>query len=226
LRGNGASVWGTKMTEKSRHERVDVQPLGDDAEQNAPELELHIAEYSALMARATNYIALKTSIWPLMAIYLALVAQICKPDNMALDVAFANLLRHPLQRALLIWGNLLVLELMLKAFSQFMIEQYEIVLYIEKRLRRSLVEKLAVGDFWGYEKFHGRNGLTLFSSLWDFAVGLGACGVIGILCCISWPLNRFDFAGLAIIFAVLALFAQDARVIKRLQKEWQIALGV
>ncbi len=70
-------------------------------------------------------------IWPLMILYLAVVAQVVKSSNTSFTESLKVILSTPtFVRAGFVWGNLVVLQLMLLIYSQFLLEQYGIVLYL------------------------------------------------------------------------------------------------
>lgn len=182
-------------------------------------IQAQLAEYSALTTRATCYTTLQAGIWPLIAIYLAFIAQLCKPDGVPFDVAFHNLLGHPVPKALLLWANLFVIGLMLKGCSQFIVEQYKIVLYIERHLRPSL--RIATGntELWGYERFLA-GSRNVISRSWEYSISTGYAFVLIALCCISWPLTCYDGAGIVLDGIILLFLARNAFELRALRLEW------
>ena len=187
-------------------------------------IQLHTAEYSALTTRATYLITLATSIFPLMGIYLALIAQLCKPEGIALRFAYQGLLRLPIQRSLMFWGNLFVLGMMLRLWSQFLVEQYKIVLYIEKDLRTMVQESVASPSFWGYETAlrKGRGG-TL-STWWECSPSCGVGIAIVTVCAALWPLTRWDALGLAVDLALWVSLIFSSREAQTTRRAWEQSL--
>src|SRR5579863_6500093 len=101
--------------------------------------QLYTAEYTALMTRSNYFVTFQVSFWSLMAVYIGLAVRWIDQDKMSLLQAVSNLSSNPIERMFAVWGNLLVLGLMLKGSAQFVVEQYRIILYIE----RELAEKIA-----------------------------------------------------------------------------------
>lgn len=189
-------------------------------------IHLHTAEYTALTTRATYFITLATGIFPLMGIYLALVAQFCKPEGIPLRVAYQYLLRLPIQRSAMFWGNLFILGIMLRLWSQFLVEQYKIVLYIERDLRAMVQDSVASSLllFWGYEAAlrKGRGG-TL-STWWEYSVSCGVGITILIVCATLWPLTRWDALGLAVDLGLWVSLIFSAREAQTTRRAWEKSL--
>src|SRR5450755_4561139 len=174
--------------------------------------------------RATYLITLATSIFPLMGIYLALIAQLCKPEGIAMQIAYQYLLRLPIQRSLMFWGNLFVLGMMLRLWSQFLVEQYKIVLYIERDLRTMVQDSVASPLFWGYEAAlrKGRGG-TL-STWWEYSVSCGVGVTIVSVCAALWPLTRWDALGLAVDAGLWVSLIFSAREAQTTRRAWEQSL--
>ena len=185
---------------------------------------LHIAEYSALMTRATYFITLQVGMWSLMAIYLGFVAQVSKPEGLSLSTAFNNLLQRPTERAIMLWGNLFILGLMLKVCSQFIVEQYRIIFYIEKDLRAMVHSVHSMGTrihFWHYERSLTNNGRGIFAVFWEYSNSMGMFAAISTLCIMLKPLTLYDMGGIIINVIILALVIHDSYTSRSLRKQWQ-----
>lgn len=193
--------------------------------------QLHSVEYQALTTRATSFITLMAGVFPLMGIYLALVLQLWRPSGISLWAAFDSLLQYPGRRACLLWGNLIVLQVMLFWWGQFLIEQYKIVLYIETDLRGKLWGVVQDRPFWGYETFLMRGRHEFFATWWErcavVGAGFGIAIVVGTLC--VWPHSTWarwwDSVGVGLnclFWTRLYSLSREASITRR---KWQTALS-
>src|SRR5258707_1254022 len=128
------------------------QPSPDAA---ASLVQLHSAEYEALMTRATYFITIMATIWPLMILFLTLVIGGWKPSGVSLGTALNSLRSRGAGRSVFVWGNLFVVQIMLLVWAQLLLEQYTIVFYLESDLRRTIQNQELAGSFqfWNYERF-------------------------------------------------------------------------
>jgi hypothetical protein len=193
--------------------------------------QLHSVEYQALTTRATYFITLMAGVFPLIGIYLALVIQLWRPSGISLSVAFDSLLQYQGRRACLLWGNLLVLQVMLFWWGQFLVEQYKIVLYVETDLRAKLRDLVQDRRFWGYEGFLMRGRNEFFATWWERCAVVGAGLGIATACIVlvAWPHStwskRWDSIGVGLncfLWSRLYSLSREASLIRR---KWQTALS-
>jgi hypothetical protein len=111
-------------------------------------IDVHLAEYQALMARATNYIAMGAATWPLGVSLLGFF------------MAFLALLWQHLTEAqvqeysffIVGWLSVFAIQLVLIFWTFLVREQYKTVLYIETRLRPLVQDLVQTPNYWLYEK--------------------------------------------------------------------------
>jgi hypothetical protein len=215
-----------KRAAASPKSEAKVNPISDDWREQAV-VNLHIAEYSALMTRATYFITLQVGMWSLMAIYLGFVAQFSKPEGLSLGAAFDNLLQRPAERGMMLWGNLFILGLMLKVCSQFIVEQYRIILYIETDLRAMVHSVHSMGmqtHFWHYERSLAPNVRGVFAAFWEYSNSIGMFAGVLTLGIVIRPLTWYDFGGIIINIVTLAFLMHDSYTSGSLRKQWERAL--
>jgi hypothetical protein len=149
-------------------------------------IQLHVAEYQALTTRATSFITLMAGIWTLVLLYVAFAAQV--------PMSFP--------RPLFWWGSGVILQTMIIFWAQFLVEQYQIVRYLEAQLH-PLVQS-AVGDamFWQYEPSLAK-GRTKAPILWEYAAAFGVAVAMILVSFIRFPFSPWDYAGLVINVGLL-----------------------
>jgi hypothetical protein len=106
-------------------------------------LDLHIAEYEALMTRNTYWTTIQFSVAPAIAIYLTLLVlawEAIKIVNPAADSAVYE--KH------LLWLSLLGAELFVLAGYNCVYEIYNNVRYVEKHLRPEIDKLVASPHYW------------------------------------------------------------------------------
>jgi hypothetical protein len=183
-------------------------------------IQLHAAEYQALTARATYFITIMAGIWPLMILYLAVVAQVVKSSNASFSESLKVILSTPtFVRAAFVWGNLFVLQLMLLIYSQFLLEQYGIVLYLETGIRPLLRRLVGDAQFWRYEEFQKQLSRKI-STYWEptcpVAVGI-------VLLVILWflrPMTMIDWLGFGLNFLVFFCLGWITFRIIQTRRQW------
>jgi hypothetical protein len=171
---------GAKLNQKN-HSTI---PNNETADNPNPEstqmlLQLHLAEYQALTNRCTYWISLQFAVFSILLVYLGLVAQVW----------------NSLNRAFLIWGSALVVEIVAVLWSQLLSEQYLAIHYLERELR-PLIERLVKGkSFWGYEPYLARQRGTRHI-WWEFSMVLPMLLVIIAITLVRLPLSLEDYVGL------------------------------
>jgi hypothetical protein len=111
-------------------------------------IQVHLAEYQALMARATNYIAMGAATWPLGVSLLGFIT------------AFFALLWQHLTEAqiqkfsffIVGWLSVFAIQLAFIFWTFLVREQYKTALYLETKLRPLVQDLVQTPNFWLYEK--------------------------------------------------------------------------
>lgn len=161
-------------------------------------LQAHLAEYNALTTRCTYWIALEYGLWPLVAIVLALVAQVW------------NTLPH----GFLLWGSAVLVQLIMLAFNQTLREIYSAVRYLERQVRPAVQTLTGEPSVWGYETYNATQRARA-AVWWEYAMPVA---LLSALITVTWgrfPLATLDIAGLvvnALFFAVIV--AQTIGIIR------------
>ncbi len=101
--------------------------------------QLHLAEYQMLTNRATYLMTVAYGLWTLFAIFLTILFSLWN--------VFLNYHFH------LIWGGLIVLQVVTFLSGYLTTEIYDIALYIETELRDLVVKIAGEGSFWSNEKY-------------------------------------------------------------------------
>lgn len=160
---------------------------GSGKERNDAESELlvqlHIAEYNMLMARLTNWITLQNSLWAVLVIFLALIAQVY------------NSLPSP---RLLAWGSVLVAEYVCIFWYVMQLEVYRSIAYVEKELRPKIAPLVQNQRFWNWEA-HVAEGRGTRFIWWEWmSAFLALLAVAGVALCRTRSWTRSDYLGLAL----------------------------
>ena len=134
-------------------------------------LNLHIAEYSALMARATNWLTLESGIWLLMVGFVAILPN----------------LWNSLPQHLIVWGSFGVLLIMLFVWSNMTYDHYTSVRYIEHELRSSIIGVIGPARFWRYEAFIAPTRPKNQPFWFEAAPAFGSFGVLAALAAYRFP---------------------------------------
>lgn len=111
-------------------------------------IQVHLAEYQALMARSTNYIAMGAATWPLGVSLLGF-----------LTAFFALLWQHLTEaqihkyRFFIVgWLSVFAIQLALIFWTFLVREQYKTALYLETKLRPLVQDLVQTQNFWLYER--------------------------------------------------------------------------
>src|SRR5579864_127024 len=100
-------------------------------------LQSHLAEYNALTTRSTYWIAMLFGLWSLIGVILVVDAQLWKTVD----------------RALLLWGSLLLIEGVIVLMNATMKELYNAIRYIEHYIRPEIQMLAADANALGYESY-------------------------------------------------------------------------
>ncbi|MBZ5694902.1 MAG: hypothetical protein LAN36_06035 [Acidobacteriia bacterium] len=152
-----------------------------------PELlvQVHVAEYQALMERLTNWITLQCSLWAVFVFYLALVAQVWQ--------SFQN-------KCLLVWVSVFIFEVVELYWCYWQMETYRNVAYVEKVLRPLVESQVGHSPFWRYERHIAWTRGEGFI-WWEWSNVVYPVLVLGAAAIWRRPWSAWDSLGL--IFAVL-----------------------
>jgi hypothetical protein len=189
-------------------------------------LQLHAAEYTALTTRYAYWHVLEFSILPIIPLYLG--------------VAFEILRYDVLPKHVVVWICLIGFYIMGWLFAQSQLERYSIVLYLETRLRPSVLKLGPVPGLWGYERFFDKNrptnadwiemGPVLVGSLFFLITFVWRVHLMVNL--IEWPradwvkvvlVNWQEFALAVITLGALAFFLHRSVKAAFLRAEWSDA---
>lgn len=150
-------------------------------------LQMHCAEYEALMTRNTYWITIQFSVAPAIAIYFTLLATVW--NGIRFIEPTVNVIQF--QNSLL-WIGLLGAEAFVLAGYACLGEIYENVRYIETDLRREVEALVNQRPVWMYESYlMKRRGLG--ASAAEFAATVAAFLAIGWIYWKTKPLTRLDF---------------------------------
>ena len=117
-------------------------------------IDLHIAEYNALMTRNTYWTTIQFSVAPAIAIYLTLLITAWE----AIKIVNPNADSRVYEKHLL-WLSLLGAELFVLAGYNCVYEIYNNVRYVETNLRPEIDKLVASPRYWTYEKYlEGQRG--------------------------------------------------------------------
>jgi len=136
------------------------------SEENATRLiNLHAVEYQTLTTRCTYWIALHVALISLIPVYLTAVMFLWTSS--------------PIDRRLLFWASVIILETVGLIYLHIQGEQYVVVLYIEKILRPAVTKIITQYPIWGYEPFlvQLRSSATnpqFIPALWEFPIAVVA----------------------------------------------------
>ena len=181
-------------------------------------LDVHLNEYQALTTRATYYVVMSTAIWPLIFLYLGLLA-----------TAWQHL---PAESAkfgfpLMVWGGGLGVQLALVIWTFLVCEQYKMTLYVERDLRPLVKDLVGTPSFWLYEqKLRGRTPLLkwleLQKELWILILMLIAV-LLRIL--VFHGFGLLDWIGLALNVVILVALVLMAVSAAKIRHQWERAVS-
>ena len=150
---------------------VPALPAKDLTLQHAdPLLEVHIAEYQALMNRNTAWITVQYAMWPILPLYATLAATAWNSTHTSIG------------RGAFLWGGVLVLEVLVFIWQYSAFEQYNTILYLQTELKPTVQTASAEPRFWMYEEFQARQRGRR-PMWWEYmgaSSAVVACGAIGI----------------------------------------------
>jgi len=193
--------------------KVRTAPAADDTARFL--LDVHLYEYQTLTTRATYYIVMGTSTWPLIISFIGFLATVWHnlPEQESSRYGFF----------LFWWIGALGAQLALIFWTFLVCEQYKTILYIETRLRPLVQDLVHTADFWLYEqKLRGRTRLKkwleLQTELWMF-VAILAIALYRVL----WfhRFDLFDWVGLAMNLVVLVPLSLLARSAAKIRHGWE-----
>jgi hypothetical protein len=154
---------------------------------------LHVAEYEALMTRNTYLMTLQFSLLPVAALIISFVAPMWSHN-------------HDHNR-LLVWGIYGMLLTIAVIWSDTLWEMYNNVVYLEKELKPLVRQAAGRGAFWMYEPFLARlrgHGLML----WELALPLVSMilwsGTVWKVLPFdsTWPFPRWQYCACALAGAL------------------------
>jgi hypothetical protein len=122
---------------------ADSPPTTEGNSSNAL-IQLHVAEYQALTTRASYWIVLQISLLPVVPIYLTLAAELWKSNVI-------------IYREIVIWSTVAGLQLIGIVWAHTVVEQFNVVRYIELYLRPLVKQAAASEIFWNYEPHLSRH---------------------------------------------------------------------
>ncbi len=178
-------------------------------------LDVHLYEYQTLTTRATYYIVMGTSTWPLIISFIGFLATVSHnlPEQESSRYGFF----------LFWWTGSLGAQLALIFWTFLVCEQYKTILYIETRLRPLVQNLVRTPDFWLYEqKLRDRTRLKkwleLQTELWMLAAILAVA-----LYRVLWfhRFDLFDWVGLAMNLVVLVPLSLLARSAAMIRQNWE-----
>lgn len=160
-------------------------------------------------------------VFPLFVLYLAVIAQIIKPDSGAFTDALSKLIAAPTgMRAAVLWGNLFVFQLMANVFEQLLLEQYGIVLYLESKVRPFVQPLIGNQDFWDYERFQLKEKKTM-SRFGEVATLFVVSLSLVLVVCELHNFILWDYFGLAANVVLWAWLMFNTIAVVRTRHEWE-----
>ncbi len=176
-------------------------------------LDLHSAEYQALVNRNTYLINLQFALLPLPLVLLALLVQ-------GWDSKTIN--HH-----LLLWSVGIAFQIIASVWLFLMIEQFTTIHYIESTLRPLMMKSLPEpGLFWEYELFLAKRRGRLFAGdCWLTALVLVGLAPLVQAC---RPFTRLDYVCMSLFMMLIAwlcfqtklLFGLRAAVYDLFKSRW------
>jgi hypothetical protein len=126
-------------------------------------LDVHLAEYTALTARGTNYLTLSVAVFSIIPLYLGFVG-----------VVWSDFAKKPHGVSVLVWASLIVIQGVSLFAVQFEYDQYQIVFYIETTLRHRVHKFVQTSNFWEYENLlRVERKSRRFATWWEHSAGVG-----------------------------------------------------
>jgi hypothetical protein len=172
-------------------------------------VDVHIAEYEALMSRNTYWITIQFSTAPAIALYFTLLATAWNA------ITYFHLVDAVVLRKLVLWIGILGAECFVVAGYMCLYEIYSNVRYIESHLRPALDKLLASPNYWMYEKYLAKHrGTGALANEW-WAVGFTSVAFVAIAA-YARPWNWQDIlwlvANLVVLLAVVSRAAEVSKM--------------
>ena len=139
-------------------------------------LAIHLAEYQALMNRATYWISIQYISYSVAAVLLTLIVSARGTQRIS--------------GAVIVWGGLLTMQLLAWAWVIAVWETHAIAVYLDQVLRLKIEDLLPGQSFWGWEPFLAakrRKGFNKFESRFGLPVLLIAA--ISIVVWLVWKVT-------------------------------------
>lgn len=114
-----------------------LNPTHSNVQENPNLIHIHIAEYQALTTRSTYWILIQSALWPMLILFITLVAQVYKESD----------------SRWLVWVSVVIVETVVFQYYASLLEQYRNIVYIEQRLRPLMVQTIGKTSFWQYESW-------------------------------------------------------------------------
>ncbi len=171
-------------------------------------IQLHAAEYGALMTRATYEDQFGAYVWGLMGAYVLFLATVWHRAGATSYLA---------------WGSAIGVEVMLTAIVFFMGEHYSIVLYLETVLH-PLVADLGVDrEFWRYQTFLAKGRQAQSQMYWEWYPPLIAVVPIVIVLWWRWRVQGWqhgDWVGFLASLLPVAVLVFLCRGLVNVRARW------
>ena len=152
-------------------------------------MELHIAEYEALMTRISYLLQVQYAFWPVALVIVAIAAQIWSSEWGQAHGWF------------IAWGTLASLIVIAFAWGRLLCELFQDVMYIEHKLRPRVEQLVGSAEFWLYEAFQhaSRSSKMRFDEL---VSPIAATLLLAVMVLRAWPLQGFE---LVVVFSIACL---------------------
>ena len=160
-------------------------------------LQVHLAEYQALTTRNTYWMTLQYALFPILLLFLAIVAQMWGTFD----------------HKLLVWVSVCAIDAIFFSHYQAGWESYNNVLYLETRLRPEILELLGNGELLGYEDFlKAQRGPVVW---WEVPAAAASVALLAIASFCERPLSSTDDVGIAIgVLLTVAVVWSAARMVR------------
>lgn len=155
------------------------------------QIQIHLAEYSALTTKETYFITLQNSVLGVMILWSTYMTglSLSKPENNILG-----------------WVTILGIQIFGIISAFLLYEQYEIVSYIEDHLKGLINELLNKNNiFWKYQTVINSHR-TIKYSIWEYSWVTASLVLISVFFYFRFPKNCNDYIGLLINLIALIVF--------------------
>jgi hypothetical protein len=204
------------MQQGHEDESQEGKPQHGEHQAHEQLLAVHLAEYTALTTRGTTFITLGVAVCSIIPLYLAFVGGMWGP---------AKEIPHGI--SVLVWGSLLVIQIVLLFALQLQSDQYQIVFYIETKLKKRVHKLVQSENFWEYEGFLRQQRKPQHGATWwEHSGGIGML-VFLIMVAVVFRhfagLTKWDVAGVgANVVPIVFLFIKSKEAAER-RRQWQRA---